>query len=72
MLQFPFSAFDDVELNLGFVGCIESLKIENTELSQDYDLMYPGSKDIVGGSSISKKSLNKRFMYYMYYVLCTL
>ena len=47
-----FSIFGQIGEELGLVGCIESLKIESKDTSKEYDLMYPGSRDIIGGSGI--------------------
>ena len=52
---FSSSIFGQIGEELGLVGCIESLKIESKDTSKEYDLMYPGSRDIIGGSGIGKK-----------------
>lgn len=48
------SIFGQIGEELGLVGCIESLKVESKDVSKEYDLMYPGSRDIIGGSGIGE------------------
>ncbi len=49
--------FSNIGVELGLVGCVESLKVENKDVAKEYDLMYPGSRDIIGGSGIGKLAL---------------
>ena len=37
---------------MGLVGCVMSLRIDSKEAEKEFNLMFPGSDDVIGGTGI--------------------
>ena len=46
--------YSNVGVEVGLVGCIEALEITIKDFTKQYNLVYPGSSDIITGKGIGK------------------
>ena len=47
-----FRVFTNVGVDVGLVGCVMSLSVNSKEADKEFNLMFPGSDDIISGSGI--------------------
>ena len=41
-------------MEVGLVGCIDTMEITIKDFTKQYDLVYPGSTDIIAGKGIGE------------------
>ncbi len=46
--------FTNSGVDVGLVGCVMSLRIDSKEAQKEFNLMFPGSDDVIGGTGIGK------------------
>ncbi len=49
-----FRVFTNVGVDVGLVGCVMSLSVNSKEADKEFNLMFPGSDDILSGSGIGR------------------
>ena len=49
--------FTNAGVDVGLVGCVMSLRIDSKEAEKEFNLMFPGSSDVIGGTGIGMFSL---------------
>ena len=52
LLEHSFRVFTNAGVDVGLVGCVMSLRIDSKEAEKEFNLMFPGSDDVIGGTGI--------------------
>ena len=59
-----FRVFTNVGVDVGLVGCVMSLSVNSKEADKEFNLMFPGSDDILSGSGIGKCLTKYKVCFY--------